>query len=154
MAGIDRAASPVGGGAPGAAIWRNVADRQRFAAVLGDGFYDGHGAPGWADVGRSSRAILPKGDARPISGTVGDRLPRQVETRNNRRICDLTNRAVQPPRHIPRTASVAPPRAEAVSICFWWSSGRGKKPQALAHCGFRVRKLIVYESAPSPGKQS
>jgi hypothetical protein len=29
-----------------------------------------------------------------------------------------------------------------------------KKPQALARCGFRVRKLIVYERAPSPGAQS
>jgi hypothetical protein len=26
----------------------------------------------------------------------------------------------------------------------------GKKPQALAHCGFRVRKLIVYETYPAP----
>jgi hypothetical protein len=41
MAGTDRAASPVGGGAGGAAIGRDVADRQRLAAVFnggGDGF--------------------------------------------------------------------------------------------------------------------
>jgi hypothetical protein len=43
MAGTDRAALPVGGGAGGAAIGRNVADRQRLAAVLngrGHGFKD------------------------------------------------------------------------------------------------------------------
>jgi len=32
--------------------------------------------------------------------------------------------------------------------------GGEKKPQALAHCGLRVRKLIVYERAPGPGAQS
>jgi hypothetical protein len=38
MAGKDRPASPIGGGAGGAAIGRDVADRQRLAAVLdGDG---------------------------------------------------------------------------------------------------------------------
>jgi hypothetical protein len=29
-----------------------------------------------------------------------------------------------------------------------------KKPQAFAHCGFRVRKLIVYKMRPSPGALS
>ena len=46
MAGTDRPASPVGGGAGGAAIGRDFADGQRFTAVLngrGDGFDDGHG---------------------------------------------------------------------------------------------------------------
>jgi hypothetical protein len=39
MAGTDRPASPVGGGAGGAAIGRDVADRQRLATVFnGDGF--------------------------------------------------------------------------------------------------------------------
>jgi hypothetical protein len=38
MAGTDRPATPVGGGAGGAAIGRDVADRQRLATVLGDGF--------------------------------------------------------------------------------------------------------------------
>ena len=46
MAGTDRPASPFGGGAGSATIGRNVADRQRLAAVLngrGHGFKDGHG---------------------------------------------------------------------------------------------------------------
>jgi hypothetical protein len=38
MAGTNRPALPVGGGAGGAAIWRDVADRQRLAAVLDNGF--------------------------------------------------------------------------------------------------------------------
>lgn len=38
MAGTDRPATPVAGCAGGAAIGRDVADRQRLAAVLGDGF--------------------------------------------------------------------------------------------------------------------
>jgi hypothetical protein len=43
MVGTDSPATPVGGGTGGATIGRDVADRQRFAAVLGDGFWDGHG---------------------------------------------------------------------------------------------------------------
>jgi hypothetical protein len=46
MAGTDSQASPVGNGAGGAAIGRDVADRQRLTGVLngdGDGFDDGHG---------------------------------------------------------------------------------------------------------------
>jgi hypothetical protein len=45
MAGTDRPTTPVGGGAGGAAIGRDVADRQRLAAVLDrdGGFEDGHG---------------------------------------------------------------------------------------------------------------
>jgi hypothetical protein len=45
MAGTDRTATPVGGGAGGAAIGRDVADRQRLTTALGDGdgFYDCHG---------------------------------------------------------------------------------------------------------------
>jgi hypothetical protein len=38
MVGTDSPASTVGGGAGGAAIGRDVADRQRLAALLGDGF--------------------------------------------------------------------------------------------------------------------
>jgi len=38
MAGTDRPASPVGGGAGGAMIGRDVADRQRLAAVFGGGY--------------------------------------------------------------------------------------------------------------------
>ena len=37
MAGADRPASPVGGGAGGATIGRDVADRQRLATELSDG---------------------------------------------------------------------------------------------------------------------
>jgi hypothetical protein len=29
-----------------------------------------------------------------------------------------------------------------------------KKPQAFTHCGFRVRKLIVYERAPAPVRKA
>jgi len=45
MASTDRPASPVGSRGRGAAIGRDVADRQRLAAVLGgsDGFDGGHG---------------------------------------------------------------------------------------------------------------
>ena len=35
MAGTDRPASPVGGGAGGASIGRDVVDRQRLATVFG-----------------------------------------------------------------------------------------------------------------------
>jgi hypothetical protein len=38
MAGTDCPALPVGGGGRCAAIRRDVADRQRFATVFGDGF--------------------------------------------------------------------------------------------------------------------
>jgi len=43
MAGTDRPASPVCGGAGGAAIGRHVTDRQRLATLLDGGFKDSHG---------------------------------------------------------------------------------------------------------------
>jgi hypothetical protein len=58
MAGTDRPALAVGGGAGGAAIGRDVADRQRFAAVFngGDGFEGCHGRGlGRMSAGRQGR---------------------------------------------------------------------------------------------------
>jgi hypothetical protein len=58
MVGTDRPASPVGSGAGGAAIRRDVADRQCLAAVLGgDGFWDAHGRRiGLMSAGRQGRS--------------------------------------------------------------------------------------------------
>jgi hypothetical protein len=56
MAGTNRPASPVGGGAGGATIGRDVADRQRLATVFGVGFDDAHGCRlGLARAGRQRR---------------------------------------------------------------------------------------------------
>jgi hypothetical protein len=61
MAGTNRPASPVGGGAGGAAIGRDVADRQRLAAVFngGDGFGGcyGGGVPELLTGGRCRGAL-------------------------------------------------------------------------------------------------
>jgi hypothetical protein len=63
-------------------------------------------------------------------------------------------------RHSPKEDGLSlPPGAEAVFFggCATNQSRTGpalKKPQALAHCGFRVRKWTVYESVPAPVTQS
>jgi hypothetical protein len=75
MAGTHRPALTVGGGAGGAAIGRDVADRQRFATVLNGGFKDAHGRRVglmWAArqglMAGTSRPTPPAG--RPCAGAV------------------------------------------------------------------------------------
>jgi len=74
MAGSHRPALTVGGGAGGAAIGRDVADRERLAAMLGGGFYDGHGRRvGLMWAGRQGRWSRPRGDFTATESRSGSR---------------------------------------------------------------------------------